>query len=163
MDELISRRAAIEEIARRDTTDGTVKVYSGREVCDILNALPTAEQRAVTMKLEMDKDWVKKVMEEAELTFFAEPRKGRWIPVSERLPEEDNDVLISYRYKDGEGDTSHVEIDITSYGTVCFGGRQIHTLKEWRQPFDYFHTNYEVIAWMPLPEPYREEESDGKT
>ena len=93
----------------------------------------------------------------------AEPRKGRWIPVSERLPEEDNDVLISYRYKDGEGDTSHVEIDITSYGTVCFGGRQIHTLKEWRQPFDYFHTNYEVIAWMPLPEPYREEESDGKT
>ncbi len=41
--DLISRRAAIEEIARRDTTDGTVKVYSGREICDILNALPTAE------------------------------------------------------------------------------------------------------------------------
>ena len=80
MDELISRRAAIEEIARRDTTDGTVKVYSGREVCDILNALPTAEQRTVTMKLEMDKDWVKKVMEEAELTFFAEPKKGKWVP-----------------------------------------------------------------------------------
>ena len=79
MDELISRRAAIEEIARRDTTDGTVKVYSGREVCDILNALPTAEQRTATMKLEMDKDWVKKAMEEAELTFIAEPRKGKWI------------------------------------------------------------------------------------
>ena len=86
----------------------------------------------------------------------AEPDQ-RWIPCSERVPEEDTEVLISYRYKEGEGDTDHVNIDITSYGTVCFGGREIHTLKEWRQPFDYFHANYEVIAWMPLPEPYREE------
>ena len=83
MDDLISRQAAIEEIARRDTTDGTVKVYSGREVCDILNALPTAEQRAVNMKLEIDKDWVKKTMEEAELTFIAEPRKGEWMLMSD--------------------------------------------------------------------------------
>ena len=85
----------------------------------------------------------------------------RWISCSERLPEEDTEVLISYRYKEGEGDTDHVNIDITSYGTVCFGGREIHTLKEWRQPFDYFHANYEVIAWMPLPEPYKGEEQNG--
>ena len=88
-------------------------------------------------------------------TIEAEPR---WISVTEKLPEEDTDVLICYRYKQGEGDTSHVDIDITSYGTVCFGGRAIHFLKEWRQPFDYFHANYEVIAWMPLPKPYREVE-----
>lgn len=81
----------------------------------------------------------------------------QWIPCSKKLPEEDTEVLISYRYKEGEGDTDHVNIDITSYGTTCFGGREIHTLKEWRQPFDYFHANYEVIAWMPLPTPYREE------
>lgn len=87
----------------------------------------------------------------------AQPEQ-QWIPCSERLPEEDTEVLISYRYKEGEGDTDHVNIDITSYGTTCFGGREIHTLKEWRQPFDYFHANYEVIAWMPLPEPYREGE-----
>ena len=86
----------------------------------------------------------------------AQPEQ-RWIPCSERLPEEDTEVLISYRYKEGEGDTDHVNIDITSYGTTCFGGREIHTLKEWRQPFDYFHANYEVIAWMPLPEPYKGE------
>ena len=84
------------------------------------------------------------------------PSAQQWIPCSERLPEEDTEVLISYCYKEGEGDTDHVNIDITSYGTTCFGGREIHTLKEWRQPFDYFHANYEVIAWMPLPEPYKE-------
>ena len=89
----------------------------------------------------------------------AQPEQ-RWIPCSERLPEEDTEVLISYRYKEGEGDTDHVNIDITSYGTTCFGGREIHTLKEWRQPFDYFHANYEVIAWMPLPEPYKEEKHE---
>ena len=81
--------------------------------------------------------------------------KNHWIPCSEKLPEEDTEVLISYRYKEGEGDTDHVNIDITSYGTTCFGGREIHTLKEWRQPFDYFHANYEVTAWMPLPEPWK--------
>ena len=40
-DDLISRAAAIEEIARRDTTNGTVKVYSGREINEMLNGLPT--------------------------------------------------------------------------------------------------------------------------
>ena len=43
MDDLILREAAIEEIARRDTTDGTVKVYSGREINAILSDLPAVD------------------------------------------------------------------------------------------------------------------------
>lgn len=76
----------------------------------------------------------------------------RWIPVTERLPEEDKEVLISYRYKEGEGDTSHINIDITTYGTMYIG---ITRVKDWRPPFEYFHLNYEVIAWGPLPSPYK--------
>lgn len=79
----------------------------------------------------------------------------RWIPVTEQLPEEDKEVLISYRYKEGEGDTSHIDIDITSYGQMYFGGQKIGRVKHWRAPFEYFESNYEVIAWMPLPEPYK--------
>ena len=79
----------------------------------------------------------------------------RWIPVTEKLPEEDKEVLISYRYKEGEGDTSHVKIDITSYGQMYFGGNKVGKTKHWRAPFEYFESNYEVIAWMPLPEPYK--------
>lgn len=79
----------------------------------------------------------------------------RWIPVTERLPEEDKEVLISYRYKEGEGDTSHSDIDITSYGQMYFGGQKVGRVKHWRAPFEYFESNYEVIAWMPLPEPYK--------
>lgn len=85
----------------------------------------------------------------------AEALKQRWIPVTERLPEEDKEVLISYRYKEGEGDTSHVNISITTYGQMYFGGRKIEGVKHWRAPFEYFHSNYEVIAWMPLPTPYK--------
>lgn len=95
-------------------------------------------------------------------TIEAEPVKhGRWIPVSERLPEEDTEVLISYRYKEGEGDTSHVDIDITTYGQMYFGGNKVGNNKHWRAPFEYFYSNYEVIAWMPLPEPYAEEGEDA--
>ena len=82
----------------------------------------------------------------------------QWIPCSERLPEDDKDVLISYRYKEDEGDTNHIRIDITSYGRMYFGGRKIESIKHWRPPFEYFESNYEVIAWMPLPKPYEEVE-----
>lgn len=40
MNNLIDREDAIEEIVRRDTTDGNVKVYGGREIIDILKSLP---------------------------------------------------------------------------------------------------------------------------
>ena len=81
----------------------------------------------------------------------------RWIPVTERLPEEDVEVLITYRYKEGEGDTNHANIDITTYGQMYFGGNKVGDHKHWRQPFEYFTSNYEVVAWMPLPKPYGEE------
>ena len=81
-------------------------------------------------------------------------KQTQWIPCEERLPEEDTEVLISYRYKEGEGDTSHTYIDSTTYGQMYFGGNKGGDYKHWRAPFEYFESNYEVIAWMPLPKPY---------
>lgn len=85
------------------------------------------------------------------------PSANQWIPCSERLPEEDKDVLITYQYQEGEGDRSHSYCDITTYGDGYFGGRKC-SFKEWRAPFEYFHSNYEVVAWMPLPDPWKGEE-----
>lgn len=73
-------------------------------------------------------------------------RLGQWIPCSERMPEEEEYILLSFanytglnigRYEnDGENDK-------------FYPGDEEET---------YAHYGLTVNAWMPLPEPYREEE-----
>lgn len=143
MKDLIDREMAIKEIENKFAEVLTSHGYDSFEKADIFyqwycNGL----MDAIGILLDMEEE---------------EPR---WIPCSERLPEEDTDVLISYRYKEGEGDTSHAYIDITTYGQMYFGGRLVAGVKHWRPPFEYFTSNYEVIAWLPLPTPYEGEESD---
>lgn len=62
-----------------------------------------------------------------------------WIPCSERLPEEDTDVLIYTPY-DGV-DIAYISDDNWRYTR---GGEFIGTVE-----------NLNVIAWQPLPEPYK--------
>ena len=142
-------------------------------VCPFEDALKHADKRQTMNEqhiINHDRDWIIGCIEHdgfihthrfdkanqiiLDALQFADRPMG-WIPVSEMLPKEDTDVLISYRYKEGEGDTNHVYIDITSYGDMYFGGRKVEGVKHWRQPFEYFESNYEVIAWKPLPEPYK--------
>ena len=69
---------------------------------------------------------------------------GGWIPVEREL--------------DDERETG---IDITTYGDATLGGNKLD-YKEWRNPFPYFKGNYKVIAWRPLPDPYRPERSNDE-
>ncbi len=84
----------------------------------------------------------------------------RWIPVSERLPElceEDchgnitfsKIVLTTQIYGDG-----YVYVGIDKYTTNNGGGWLTEV------PFDNPEECCKVIAWMPLPEPYK---ADNKT
>ncbi len=69
----------------------------------------------------------------------------RWIPVSERLPEEYDRVLCA---------TNAEEIFIANYlgkmndGVDCFDDD------------DGMMWEGDVVAWMPLPEPYKAESED---
>ena len=71
-----------------------------------------------------------------------------WIPVSKRLPEEDN----------GDYPINMVTLDT---GEVCIGVYR-HDSKEWwtrmNEGKTLYSTDHVVVAWMPLPEPYRESE-----
>lgn len=74
-----------------------------------------------------------------------------WIPVSERLPNTDDDVLITYKSNDENDD--YKDIAISYYREETFGGIPLG-VKFWQPPFAYFRMNYTVIAWMPLPDVY---------
>ena len=68
---------------------------------------------------------------------FPDREKGEWIPVSERLPKAFETVLRT-RVENGWNGTTYTIVDT---GCIC--------------PADY-----NVVAWMPLPEPYKAERGE---
>ena len=77
--------------------------------------------------------------DDAEI-IIAEVAKPRWIPVTERLPEEYKDVLCYYEYfRYGDYNCMFRTIDRGYYGNGRWGGAAGQGNKN------------KVIAWMPLP------------
>ena len=80
-------------------------------------------------------------------------RPHRWIPVEERLPEDEGTLVLVQL--SGRPDTNVTLIDSIELATYCEGG---WILKGWFQ-----WDEAKPVAWMPLPEPYRQEEAvDGR-
>lgn len=77
------------------------------------------------------------------------PQPTRWIPVSERLPEDGRPVLI-YAWN-----VHHVIARYGSFRTENGYKNTWVTADAWNGNTEIRH---EVIAWMPLPEPYKEEQ-----
>lgn len=79
-------------------------------------------------------------------TDFPTIEPQRWIPVSERLPKDDEEVIVTCL--DDSGDTPF------RYTTVAWHYKGMWVCENERCPF--------VTAWMPLPEPYKggEHETD---
>lgn len=69
------------------------------------------------------------------------PKVGEWISVSERLPDVDIEVLVSCKAR------------ITKYSYIDIDYRSKKNGK-------WAYLGEDVIAWQPLPEPYREESAE---
>lgn len=69
----------------------------------------------------------------------------KWIPVNERLPEEEIDVLVC-------NSNGEIEISAGTYSTEA-------------NDFMWYTSGWrfgKVIAWMPLPKPYESQESEDR-
>ena len=94
----------------------------------------------------------------------------RWIPVSERLPEDIKPVIITWKNTDPEPYYQYI-VGKHFIGTAhykngkwfWYSSTTEDLLAEYgRCDSEEFDEAIEVIAWMPLPEPYKEESEDKK-
>lgn len=69
------------------------------------------------------------------------PSAQQWIPCEKELPKSEEEVIVSIH--DDSGDTAY---DYTSSGWYAAAGKFWVVENE---------TNMRVVAWMPLPEPYK--------
>ena len=158
MADLISRQAAIDAIMGQPPEPHYPSWYA-----DIIKALPSAQQ---DIEQQLDSAY-----KHGYSDCFSE---RRWIPVSERLPNED-EVLYDGIKTHGTREMSDrvLAIDKTGFIKTGYFINTSHTHsdgKKWEfgdhydnEPENWIVTStyHEPIAWMPLPKPYRKEREIG--
>jgi hypothetical protein len=87
-------------------------------------------------------------------TVIEAAEQTRWIPVTERLPDTfGGDYLVTIEHK-GEVEG----VDQATYSTLGYIDGLWETVNDWIEgPSEDWH----VIAWMPLPHPYKAEGSEN--
>jgi len=192
MSDLISRQAAIgamwkalyayedltekqfmehEELELEDWFQHRIFVQRMHEECmKAVNSLPSADR-------ELFKDGTLKVNVQngAEVSrvlvwgddgygglYYADDRpSGEWIPCSERLPSKEGRYMVTQETLGG---------DFRFTGLFYYGKPMMPNCKvkgacwyrsddEWG---DVVYEDSEIVAWMPLPEPYREDDANEK-
>lgn len=149
LDEVVKDMETIAEENQRVVDTGIVfdDVTIDMLYCDDTEVIDEylANYQKVAEKYRQIADWLKELKQLKEQT--------RWIPVSERLPEEDGQYLITVKYKhvnDSYEDVyaEHGEWYDGRWDMFCFG---------------HCGEVEEIIAWMPLPAPYKPQaEREGK-
>ena len=93
----------------------------------------------------------------------------RWIPCSERLPEDTRPVIVTWKNTDPKSYYQYI-VGKHFTGTACYKNGKWYwyssttedMLAEYgRYDSEEFDEAIECIAWMPLPEPYKGGEQDG--
>ena len=83
----------------------------------------------------LERGWTEETVEAIEMGIHA-LKETQWIPCSAKMPEDNTDVI------------------------VCFYSGTVTEMRYWRNGIFqgiYEHTTKSIVAWMPLPKPYKGE------
>jgi hypothetical protein len=105
----------------------------------------TLDEAIAYFKRHIDLYCVTGICREAEEMAIQALEQTQWIPVSERLPEDSGEYFVSIIDKDYDENYEDV-------GIAQFAHKKDYGIKESEWQIDET-----VIAWMPLPEPYKGE------
>lgn len=138
MADLIDKTKAIDTVYTMSERCDTGDMNDLRDlIAEALRVLPSAQPEKVCVaevKVEIDdiKDYIDKAI-----------NAERWIPCSERLPDTPDMVLVTIDWGDSDYEVSTDEYWSIN-GVATEGWGNLH--------------GEVVTAWMPLPEPYKEDQ-----
>lgn len=147
-DDLIKRSDAIEEIYKARTPDVASHQYAELFINAVCRAPSADRPREVIAQVTFDEEKLREIVKEAVERFkeeyeVADSPQGEWIPCSERLPSEDE--------QDPE------------LGVIVTLGNGYDGLQyDWYHDGHWYDWNGFVVAWMPLPEPWKGESDATK-
>ena len=92
---------------------------------------------------------------------IADRLQGEWIPCSERLPNEGEVVLVCMRIESHKAEWEEqrsIEFGRISSDRYDFNGTGWEWLNESGADYWQADWNNSILAWMPLPKPYKGQE-----
>lgn len=98
------------------------------------------------------------LIDELQEAIKQDKKENGWIPVSERLPEDEKECLVTLEKIYGTPEISMGIANYLRFGNDGYWSEKKYGYLEWDRYSDGHGGTkmYKVVAWMPLPEPYKE-------